>query len=85
MPRPITSQAAVNSGSDGARARPACPSASSTALAASTGRPPRRAIARPTAGETAAAVSRPSDRPPTTPGSDHPVSVAIGPASTAGR
>jgi len=55
------------------------------ALTASTGRPPRCAMARPTHGETMPAVSRPSDRPPTTQANDQPVSATIGAASTAGR
>ena len=85
MPSPITSQAARNAGRECASARARRPIARSPALTASTGRPPRSAMARPTHGEMTPAVSRPSDRPPTTQANDQPVSATIGAASTAGR
>jgi hypothetical protein len=40
---------------------------------------------RPTHGDAAPATSMPSDKPPMTQASGHPVSAAIGAASTAGR
>jgi hypothetical protein len=66
-------------------ARSACPAAIKTELAASTGRPPVRSMARPTAGETRPPARSPSESPPITNDSGQPVSAAIGFASTAGR
>ena len=67
---------------DGDTARP---SASRIALADKTGRPPRRPINRPTKGETKPASTKPSERPPIIQVEVHPVSAAIGFASTAGK
>ncbi len=85
MPSPITAHAATNSGRFGAAASAARPSASSTALAASTGRPPYRSIRWPMRGEAMPAATSPSETPPTTHGSGQPCRAATAGASTAGR
>ena len=61
------------------------PAANNSALAASTGRPPRAPMMRPTCGEISPATSSPSDTPPTMKLSGQPVSAAIGAASTPGK
>jgi thioredoxin reductase len=55
----------TNTGNVGARPNPSRPIASRTALAASTGRPPRLSIRWPTRGETRPLTRSPRERPPT--------------------
>ena len=61
------------------------PAANRSELATSAGRPPCRAISRPTCGDTRPAVSSPAVTPPITASSGQPVSRITGGASTAGK
>ena len=85
MPTPITSQATTNTARFGDKAWIARPTASSTALPASTGRPPCRSTSTPTRGETRPDTSNPTDSAPTTQPIGQPVASVTGLASTAGR
>ena len=71
-PRPCrvqpASQAIRKAGRECASARADRPAAKRPALTARTGRPPRRAMARPTQGETRPAINSPSDKPAHHPG-----------------
>ena len=85
MPRPMSSQAARKTGRFGALASTLRPSAMTNAEKPRTGRPPWRAMMRPTFGDTNPATSNPADRPPTIHESGQRVSCAIGAARTPSR
>ena len=85
MARPIKAQAANTWLGCVARLSAASPAANTTLLAMSTGRPPRRSMNLPAYGPAAAATSSATENAPNTVDAEVPTSLAIAPASTAGR
>ena len=85
MPMPITIQAAKRPAGPRAEARPASPSAKTTLVAISTGRPPQRSMAAPERGPTSAETTSAMEKAAKTVGIDTPSSRAIGAARIAGR
>ncbi len=85
MPTPRTAQAAQSVTVSFAAASAARPAASTRFDTASTPRPPRRSIIRPTAGPANAAISKAPEKAANTKERDTPMLVPIGSARIAGR
>ena len=85
MARPISAQPRKSAGVLSAQPRAARPAAKTRLLAISTGRPPKRSIARPAAGPTAAATINATEKAANTVETPMPSVRAIGAASMAGR
>ncbi|MNL11220.1 hypothetical protein D3C87_1320470 [compost metagenome] len=85
MARPINAQAANTWLASVAWLSAASPAANTTLMAISTERPPRRSMNLPAYGPTAAATSSATENAPNTVDAEVPTSLAIAPASTAGR
>ena len=85
MPMPSTTHAANRPTGPCARPSPARPSANTTLVTISTGRPPHRSMAPPARGPSSAETTRATEKAAKTVGIDVPRSRAIGAASIAGR
>jgi hypothetical protein len=85
MATPSTTQAAKSPIASRASARPTSPVAKTTLVATSTGRPPKRSMARPAGGPSSAETTSATENAANTVGTDTPSSRAIGAARIAGR
>ncbi len=85
MPTPTTSHASSSDSAPCAAAIAARPAAKTTLVAISTGRPPKRSIARPAIGPTSAETTSAAEKAANTAAGARPRSRAIGAARIAAR